>query len=437
MGASDSQPEYNEHPSLSQQGYRVLNVQPNSPASGLGIVNWFDFIVRVELDDGRGGGEEVGEEEGDKNNKDNPHKDEKNASENASENAPENASENAPENASKNTADNTSMNASENTVQNSSENSSENTSENTSENASQSASKNASKNASSSSSSSSSSPPPPPIDCNSTSGPALMSMITYSLTHSIPLLLHVHNTKSLSLRRIPLQPKNFDGVGVLGLTIKADTYYRAFECSVKVMQVEDDGPALLAGIKSGQYLLGTERVVFDTVRTLSGCLESKVGRTLEVYFYDDGTDEVGTVVVEVGHAVMLGAEVGDGFPPTFDPRRRSSTAMMLDGDALAIENLASSVRTSIIRGKVRFLMAGMMPTVINSQATVGRRFLGRRGAAFMWGLLKGPYAILGNILIFINWVTLLLVMPGWLDSKFSYCAIPSIVFLIPNICSMN
>ena len=28
-------------------------------------------------------------------------------------------------------------------------------------------------------------------------------------------------------------------------------------------------------------------------------------------------------------------------------------------------------------------------------------------------------------------------MPGWLDSKFSYSAIPSMFFLIPNICSMN
>ena len=28
-------------------------------------------------------------------------------------------------------------------------------------------------------------------------------------------------------------------------------------------------------------------------------------------------------------------------------------------------------------------------------------------------------------------------MPGWLDSKFSYSAIPSMFFIIPNICSMN
>jgi hypothetical protein len=149
-------------------------VQPNSPASGLGIVNWFDFIVRVEIYDGKeeegeeGGGEDggkEGEEEGEKGKgeKGRGEKDEKT--------------------------------------------------------------------------------PPPPVNCTSTSGPPLMSLINYCLSTSTPLLLYIHNTKSLSLRRIPLQPRKFDGVGVLGLTIKADTYYRSFECAVKVMQVEEDGPA--------------------------------------------------------------------------------------------------------------------------------------------------------------------------------------------------
>jgi hypothetical protein len=41
MGNSNS----SEEEALSKVGYRVLGVQPNSPASQIGLVSFFDFIV--------------------------------------------------------------------------------------------------------------------------------------------------------------------------------------------------------------------------------------------------------------------------------------------------------------------------------------------------------------------------------------------------------
>jgi hypothetical protein len=43
--ASDDQDEYDKFDGIETLGYRVLGVQPNSPASAAGLVSFFDFLV--------------------------------------------------------------------------------------------------------------------------------------------------------------------------------------------------------------------------------------------------------------------------------------------------------------------------------------------------------------------------------------------------------
>jgi len=61
--ASDDQDEYDKFDGIETLGYRVLGVQPNSPASTAGLVSFFDFLVGANGKMLLGSGE--GLEEGD------------------------------------------------------------------------------------------------------------------------------------------------------------------------------------------------------------------------------------------------------------------------------------------------------------------------------------------------------------------------------------
>ena len=61
--ASDDQDEYDKFDGIETLGYRVLGVQPNSPASTAGLVSFFDFLVGANGKMLLGSGESL--EEGD------------------------------------------------------------------------------------------------------------------------------------------------------------------------------------------------------------------------------------------------------------------------------------------------------------------------------------------------------------------------------------
>lgn len=59
----DDQDEYDKFDGIETLGYRVLGVQPNSPASVAGLVSFFDFLVGANGKMLLGSGEELEEGE--------------------------------------------------------------------------------------------------------------------------------------------------------------------------------------------------------------------------------------------------------------------------------------------------------------------------------------------------------------------------------------
>lgn len=77
------------------------------------------------------------------------------------------------------------------------------------------------------------------------------------------LNLQIYNTKSQTIREVCLQPnRRWGGSGLLGLTIKFDTFQDAEESVFHVLEVEANSPAEDAGLVPFEdYLLGTPRHV--------------------------------------------------------------------------------------------------------------------------------------------------------------------------------
>jgi len=82
-------------------------------------------------------------------------------------------------------------------------------------------------------------------------------------------------------------------------------------------------------------------------------------------------------------------------------------------------------------------MAGFLPTVVDSKDTIGRAIFGSSGAAIMWSLLKGPWAVGAAICFFSGPVIIIATTAGWLEYHFAYLTLPMLLYLIPNTASMN
>lgn len=74
----------------------------------------------------------------------------------------------------------------------------------------------------------------------------------------------VYNIKSRQTRSVVITPtRNWGGQGMLGVTIRFDTYHNADEHLVRVLDVAPGSPAQVAGLLEGtDYLLGTAERVF-------------------------------------------------------------------------------------------------------------------------------------------------------------------------------
>ena len=131
--------------------------------------------------------------------------------------------------------------------------------------------------------------------------------------------IKVYNWKCKQFRDIVLIPtKNWSGEGMLGVTIKFDTYYNAEEHLCHVLEIEQNSPAELSGIETDvDYLLGTTERAFIDVDILHEELEASVNRPMEVYVYNSLLDEVRTVVIlpniDWGGNGLLGANVAQGY----------------------------------------------------------------------------------------------------------------------------
>eukprot|EP00934_Nitzschia_sp_Nitz4_P004657 Nitzschia sp. Nitz4//scaffold277_size25017//13476//14724//NITZ4_008347-RA/size25017-processed-gene-0.7-mRNA-1//1//CDS//3329545344//4647//frame0 len=144
-----------------------------------------------------------------------------------------------------------------------------------------------------------------------------------------PALLHenkgkavellVWNIKAQEKRLVELIPSDeWDGAGLLGVTMKMDDYGGADERLIRVLEVEAESPAAVAGlVKDKDFLLGTTSVNFSSSADLAVVLEESINHVIELYVYNADTDMVRVVglvpSVTWGGRGLLGAEVGTGY----------------------------------------------------------------------------------------------------------------------------
>jgi len=129
----------------------------------------------------------------------------------------------------------------------------------------------------------------------------------------------VHNIKSNSQRLVKITPtSDWGGAGLLGVTIRLDNYGGADERLIRVLSVEHNSPAAIAGlVPMSDFLLGTTSTSFESDEVLAEVLMMHVDRIVEIYVYSSESDVVRVVTLmptlSWGGRGLLGAEVGTGY----------------------------------------------------------------------------------------------------------------------------
>ncbi|KAG5175861.1 GRASP55/65 PDZ-like domain-containing protein [Tribonema minus] len=159
----------------------------------------------------------------------------------------------------------------------------------------------------------------------------LMEMIKAS--ENKPLPITVYNYKSDSLRSITITPSRKPYYeGMLGVTIRFDSYFQADDHLVRVLSVVKNSPAHIAGLMpETDYLLGTAERVFKDTDALHDELMRHLEQTMEIYVYSTETDQVRVVVVlptlEWGGEGCLGAEMAHGYLHRLPAQCRTTTGV--------------------------------------------------------------------------------------------------------------
>lgn len=146
----------------------------------------------------------------------------------------------------------------------------------------------------------------------------------------------VHNIKSNSQRLITITPSStWGGAGLLGVTIRLDDYGGADERLIRVLSVEHNSPAAIAGlVPMKDYLLGTTSTSFDSDEILADVLMVHADRIVELYVYNSESDIVRVVTLmptlSWGGRGYLGAEVGTGYLHRFPKSCRGTDGVSIE-----------------------------------------------------------------------------------------------------------
>ncbi len=133
-----------------------------------------------------------------------------------------------------------------------------------------------------------------------------LSHLCYS-THAV-----VYNIKSQQARLVELTPSDqWGGAGLLGVTIRLDNYAGAEDRLVRILTVEPQSPAAIAGlIPFKDFLLGTTHQTLNSSAELATLLRQHEDQVVELYVYNTDSDMVRVV------ALMPTLEWGGGVLPT-------------------------------------------------------------------------------------------------------------------------
>ncbi|GBG31650.1 Golgi reassembly-stacking protein 2 [Hondaea fermentalgiana] len=141
-----------------------------------------------------------------------------------------------------------------------------------------------------------------------------------------PLTITIFNCKCKQLRKLSFVPRRgWGGDGLLGLTIKFDTFADADEKVVHVLDVVPKSPANLAGLQPHtDYLLGTPYMafsdldeLFDLVSEVAAENDAAEPRGIDIFVYSTATDTVRRLVITPrsgwGGDGILGCGIGFGY----------------------------------------------------------------------------------------------------------------------------
>jgi len=140
-----------------------------------------------------------------------------------------------------------------------------------------------------------------------------------SLQYKLKKKTVVWNIKSQQTRLVDLLPADdWGGAGLLGVTIRLDNYAGAEDRLIRVLTVEDQSPASVAGlVPYKDFLLGTAHQTFENTQVLAAVLKQYEDRVVELYVYNCDSDLVRVVALmptlSWGGGGLLGAEVGIGY----------------------------------------------------------------------------------------------------------------------------
>eukprot|EP00943_MAST-04B_sp_MAST-4B-sp1_P001929 g1929.t1 len=181
------------------------------------------------------------------------------------------------------------------------------------------------------------------------------------------LELIVYNSKRDETRMSTIIPRNnWGGQGLLGITIRFDSFENANENVIHILTVKPGSPADVAGIKpDDDYVLGTAEMVFHDMEELALCFEANINSTIPLYVYSASTDAVRVVNITPntnwGGYGIFGCDVGHGYLHRLPTRKRSSSS---SGSRISStsnddsENkkivIGSTLKTSMGNGKLLF-----------------------------------------------------------------------------------
>ncbi|KAG6623951.1 Golgi reassembly stacking protein GRASP65, contains PDZ domain [Phytophthora cinnamomi] len=173
----------------------------------------------------------------------------------------------------------------------------------------------------------------------------LMELIAQS--EDRPMQLKVFNAKAQSTRELQLTPsRRWPGKGLLGVTIRFDSYEGAEDQLLHVLNVAEASPAERAGLRAdSDYLLGTPERVFTDAEDLHDEILDALDGSFQCYVYNSLEDQVRIVSIvpteRWGGDGVLGAEVGHGYL-----HRLPSVCRSTIGSSVGFVNLPKDARAA-------------------------------------------------------------------------------------------
>ncbi|KAL4160698.1 hypothetical protein PRNP1_001260 [Phytophthora ramorum] len=173
----------------------------------------------------------------------------------------------------------------------------------------------------------------------------LMELIAQS--EDRPMQLKVFNVKAQTTRELQLTPsRKWPGKGLLGVTIRFDSYEGAEDQLLHVLDVAESSPAERAGLRADvDYLLGTPERVFTDAEDLHDEILDALDGSFQCYVYNSLEDQVRIVSIvpteRWGGDGVLGAEVGHGYL-----HRLPSVCRGTIGSSVGFVNLSKDARAA-------------------------------------------------------------------------------------------